>query len=146
MREAFIKFRKRYVQQLVKVCFKDRKKNGKLLNGVQLFKKKILAEDWMFFLLWLNFFVGVCGGGGFFFFIKDKWINLVCNSAFPGWWICMVDVSGFFLLAPADQVPSMHSGRWMDAHWAEGCSVVAALVLGKRFCWGTAALSWSSWG
>jgi len=40
MREVFIKFRKHYVQQLVKVCFKDRKKNGKLLNGVQLPQKK----------------------------------------------------------------------------------------------------------
>lgn len=39
MREVFIKFRMHYVQPLVKVCFKDRKKNGKLLHGVQQLKK-----------------------------------------------------------------------------------------------------------
>lgn len=39
MSEVFIKFRKHYAQQHVKVCFKDRKKNGKLLSGVQLLKK-----------------------------------------------------------------------------------------------------------
>lgn len=44
MREVFIKFRKQHIQQLVKVGFKDRKKNGKLLNGAQLLKK-FLAED-----------------------------------------------------------------------------------------------------
>lgn len=40
MREVFIKFKKHYVQQLVQVRFKDGKKNGKLLNCVQLLKKK----------------------------------------------------------------------------------------------------------
>jgi len=80
MSEVFIKFRKHYAQQLVKVCFKDRKKNGKLLSGVQLLKRQRVKLS---VVVSVPLFINVKTSA-------SPKLNSVCNSALSSWsWTCM---------------------------------------------------------
>lgn len=133
MREVFIKFRMHYVQPLVKVCFKDRKKNGKLLHGVQQLKK-ILSWGLNIFVCGVGFCWRGLGGIKIFFFKADWCTKLIWFEIQPLdlWCARWVDVAGFCLPCPAGCTQCIQADGWVPfGLWA--VLWLQPMVQGKQF-------------